>query len=1423
MDKRVLTTTGKSTMNSEVVVDKDAALSTAEAWGEWLAEQECIALQVYEIKPSQLVADQRREQGILRDYKGREILELLQNAADAAKKANKRGSVQVELTTTGLLVANTGVGFTTGGVSSLQTADLSPKRSKNSNLIGSKGLGFRSILNWSQHPVILSGALQLAYNTRYAEDLIGKLANRSELVRNELENEQAIGGSPIPLLPFPIHLDSDEIMSYVDDLDFLARCQVLKAQGYDTVIAMPFDRVHSFENAYEQLQQLRPEFLFFSEWIETLSVNIEGEQSETSLYDKTWNSLICDDETVVLSEQDLTTGSDTSQRWRLFSDQGEIPAELLRDSDDPDNYHLVVALQENGLAEPANLYSFFPTSIPLPLHALCHASLELEQNRKHLQEGGANRFVLHRLAEFLADIFEQQVTASGDDYRAIDLLAPANLLKDYPEDIRALQTKLIGEVKAKKILPAISGDLVFAEQASSLPSKVSDFGWLPETVFSTTVIARNYLDKCLFDKLGVGEIGGLEFERLMRGSELTIEQRASVALGLIDNNLGSEYCYKGLLLDAAGNELSEQDSIYLPGASLGEGMTFPDWANLKVLNDQLWGLLRSSRVRDSAKALSVFGVQEYSLVNLIAGLISSANRAVKTKDENMVRSALLSSLYELYRQYEKGEYRPGFPPNLNVFLLNQKNEWIGARQLYSSSGYSIAGDIVGRLYVKAPGKLVAKPSVFWGFGITPDALPDFLHWLGLETWPKVMNKKNVEATFLKFTSAQLKFPVVFAEGNSIIFKTIDDLPSNCNFQYVQSLDGIDDIVTSDSDAILAWLANDARLTTWLRPADSYGKLSFVPSGHHNDRVYKGELPSYIHWKIRNSPWLSSSDGKALAPVDCMVNDAAVAGLFPRPVRPSTEVMGEYSLNGSLLKHAWINAGVREGIEDLESEEIYALLAELPYKDPMGKLAKKLYNWLIKTVDFELDVTGENYLKFIEDGAVLAHKGDTPTYFPVKEAYHVDIEGFPSELLKSLPVACLLKKRGAEKVRRLFGVNVLDKVAVNEKVIHHSAAACTGVANNHFQLSKKYIEIYRHNHSAKPQLLRTFNRLELVVCSQVQSQITFKNEILTNHLPPWTYSIQADQLFVSCDPTKETDAYNPLLANTIGDAVASIFSLNEGTPFAQIYQCDEPSRPALLGKMLGDELDGDLDAMLQALNEEAAEQELPEPLATIGPVPAALPTVTSPNLTPEPTQPVITGTELGAGGWNVPPAIGIESVEHLPESPGTHVGFRVSGSGGGSGGGMSGGTAPISDGKAGESLAMLFEEEQGRFPLYIGHITGYETIAADLLSFRCARDKALFESGEDQSSALIERVIEAKEKWSGGRVRLTSNEVNTASEWREKYYIYRFTPINTASAEYELKMLNNPMSQLEAVASSIEISLDTASTSLQFRVYGKDIE
>jgi hypothetical protein len=1397
-------------------------------WETWLAARREMFQKKYLIDPEQLVADQRREHAISRDYQGREVLELLQNAADAASAASEPGRAHIELNTRGLIVANTGRPFTVGGVKSLQTPDLSPKHSKNSKFIGSKGLGFRSILNWTRHPIILSGELSLAFNIDFVHQLIQSLAEKSSQIGPVRGAEAKQYSFPVPLLPFPMHLSSGANRQFIENAELLARCEQLKALGFQTVIGMPFDRTAAYEHALTQVEVLRPEFLLFAEGLEELAVVVNTPSDDptrecVNYLQKTWRAEKEPDDRVYITELDHVSGDETQHCWRLYTKTGAIDKAMLQDEDDPESYHLVVAFQSEGLAKPDNLYSFFPTSIPLPVHALCHASLELEQNRKRIQDSAANAYVLECLAEFLAEKIELQGLISSDPHLPRQLIAPESLLHSYQVDIAAFQTAFVAALRKKKILPTISGELVSADVGIVFPRSLKTYDWLPAKWFPNVVFATDHQEQRLCKLLEVAELKGEQFVGLLQASDsLSREQRAAIAQGIIDENLNSSFCYQGLLLDAEGNVLQEDDRVYLPGGSIGEGLVFPEWAKIKILNEPLWKLLRGTRVRESAKKLAIFGVQEYALGALIAGLVSSANATVENHDENRVRGELLASLYKLYSSYDDPDERPSFPTNLNAIVLNKTGVWIPAKSAYFDVGYSSAGAITSALYKAAPEKLIAESRNYLTFGILEEQLFAFLSWLGVAEWPRLVKRNMVEAKFMDYALPKLEYPAIFSESDSYRFNNYGGLPSNCSFKHVLSLDGLDVILSAASSAILAWLAKDHRAAGWLQVDSKNGRLSFVPPGCQNERTYNGELASYIHWKIKTTLWLSSADDKPLAPVDCMVNDAAIAGIFPKPRPPNKSVIENYSITPEMLRLAWLNAGVRSGVEELDSEEIYGLLRELPVRDLDGKLVKKIYNWLIKSVDFPLNEQGVQYLAFIDNGEIYATLDGQQGYFPVKEAYHVDVEGFPQELVRSLPVANLPKKRGAEKVRRLFGINVLDKKAVNETVIGHRLAACTELANQHFQTSKRYIEIYRRSNSAKAVGQPVFERLQLRVCESIQNQIIFHGETLNNQMPAWSYSIQDDHLYICCEPLQASEPYHSLLADTIGEAIAAIFSVNDGDPFSKLYQCDERSRSKLLSKMVGDDLDDDLDAQLQRLKNESADHAIQEPVVTMGPVPMTPEKTVSnpppPSVPPEVASPS-TSSVVKPTGWNVPKAVIAESVEHVTQPPVKPIGTRVGGGGSGAGSNSSNSVVVKSDGRAGEELARLFEESQGRFPLEVWHITGSDTISADILSFRCDEDRVLFKSGEDQRAALVERVIEAKEKWSGGLVKLTDNELKAAAVWKGKYYIYRFKPIDTEASTYELKVLCNPLAHIEAVASSVEISLDRATSSEQFVVRG----
>ncbi|MBK6834258.1 MAG: ATP-binding protein [Bacteroidetes bacterium] len=107
------------------------------------------------------------EKGINNDYKGRQLLELIQNADDAESSIIK---IIIDTKESKLQIINEGIPFSFGGFQSLMVPNLSTKRKK--KYIGNKGLGFRSILNWSKKVTISSGGCVVSFSPEFAKKKI---------------------------------------------------------------------------------------------------------------------------------------------------------------------------------------------------------------------------------------------------------------------------------------------------------------------------------------------------------------------------------------------------------------------------------------------------------------------------------------------------------------------------------------------------------------------------------------------------------------------------------------------------------------------------------------------------------------------------------------------------------------------------------------------------------------------------------------------------------------------------------------------------------------------------------------------------------------------------------------------------------------------------------------------------------------------------------------------------------------------------------------------------------------------------------------------------------------------------------------------------------------------------------------------------
>jgi hypothetical protein len=207
--------------------DEQLPFAEPDEWHKYIQAELDAGEAAYAAKPAFLVRDFNDERQTRDDYAGRELLELIQNAADAASEVGGAGRVLIEVRKSGMFVANTGQAFRPSGVTSLMTAHLSDKPQRKKGLIGSKGLGFRAILNWSREPLISSGALEIAFSQTHAHKQVHSLTHKHRAIGRFLQTRQM---QPAPVLPFPLFGDHFDDLDK-DGLERLAYCRQLRSLG----------------------------------------------------------------------------------------------------------------------------------------------------------------------------------------------------------------------------------------------------------------------------------------------------------------------------------------------------------------------------------------------------------------------------------------------------------------------------------------------------------------------------------------------------------------------------------------------------------------------------------------------------------------------------------------------------------------------------------------------------------------------------------------------------------------------------------------------------------------------------------------------------------------------------------------------------------------------------------------------------------------------------------------------------------------------------------------------------------------------------------------------------------------------------------------------------------------------------------------
>lgn len=1368
-------------------VTNQRALSKSD-WEAWISEHRNAAFQSFCYEPERLIAEYNREKALTRDYVGREILELLQNAADAAEASAAFGSVRIELSPSYLIVANTGSPFTPEGIMSLRISDLSPKRHSRDNFIGNKGLGFRAVLNWSLQPIILSHNLAISYSPQYAEKVIKEFAEKDERIHHVLSNEFSYSGVwCAPLLRFPYSLADN---AHQDEL--FKRCLIVAEQGYDTVIGMPFDKQSSYEHALHQIDMLDACFLLFTNSLEYISIDVHEKYTKEWIREKNEQFTLLHES--FLNCSDLKKSNITNHKtssWEVYSTEENIPEELVEDKNDPSSYALVIARPIGNTKFIENLYSFFPTSVKFPVKFLCHATLELEQNRKHIQEKVSNIYILEQLAVFISRIIENIACEKNSPWEAIDAVSS---IPHMQNSVLGFKEKFLAIALSSRFYPTISGEVVTGCEALLLKGATSE--WLPAQIFPNVVELRDDNDWKFFETLAVPCLTANNFSLTIKNHAHILDKAERAGLiAWVKNRTGStDFCDPVLFIDSNGEMLSKGDKFYPPSEQVA--ISVPTWTKIKIVDQELWQEIRKqlydkNNLRDIVFYLEDFGIQEYAMLPIIRGIVKDAtqyiNGIANLDEKNAVRIELLSVLAGLYKD---AHFLTVNPP-LAVYVPTQSGEWKPASKVYIGEGFgTTVGKILQELFHGNVALLVA-PLELAHLSQEDSALlcKFYTSWLGIAEWPrKVQLELHPEQNFKAYAKKKWEYPLF--SGDTLICSSPDECHPRFNVESFEHLETI--LEKSPYHSIVAWLAKDSRFVSLSDFQDSNGYATAVKKNGRKPLRIDSAIPSYILWKIRTAPWVLASTGDTLAPEDCFMGESALEKMFPAPSPLTSEQERQFGLLPREVVTAFDVSGVVMSFGRLESDKIYEVLLALPRKDPMGKKARAFYRWLLAE-DFAPNMSGSAYIEFCAHGMIFCQKEGKELYAPVKDTLHVDVEGIPAQILTKENIAQFPKRRGAQKVRKIFGIQTVDKNHLREEVESFDKHHRSDSFASDYKQCLRYIVSLRQLQSPQHQANSAIKRTDLILASSLVKKVEYKGMATHHSLEAWDFVVQGDSIYILYH---DRDGSRSLLANAIGDALASISGIADGAQFSRIFECEEAARRCLTQKLAGEEYEEALQEMLGHGEAKTPRILLPfvEPKthnATIQTQPEQI--NSSPSEEYEPTiQDITLPLHLSDGVLTVTEITHTPSLQQPKGAVPMRVGSQAPSAKQGQGVSQ---LATQTKGEAGELLAFRFEETRGRFPLRVNHLTGYVAPGCDILSFATVEAKDAFLSTHE--AKYVARLIEAKMS-ADGTFELSENEVQAAEGWRDKYYVYCFRSLSAQREKRtELFILQSPLSTQEA--------------------------
>ena len=1356
---------------------KDKSL---EDWENWLNSELTKAENVYKEDPDRLISSYNREQSHIKDYHGRELLELIQNADDAGINFIGESKLVIKLFKNELYIANTGIPFSPEGIKSLMVSDISPKEALGEKYIGYKGLGFRSILGWASSVAIISGNAKVGFSRVGANKWLSQLMKsyKSIATRVKLYTEKTQKKMPVAVLEAPVCLNGS-----VEDKEFISLMKygsTLIEAKYDTSICISFHSEEIYDQIEKQIKSISSETLLFLQNISELVV-------ETPDFNNTW--IVERDENVV----EITVGDKESYIWNLYSKYGEIPDKLLVEDQIENKYEIKIAVPDQVSESPGRIFVYFPTKEEFPFSVIAHATFELSANRQHINDSEINQYISNELALLMANA-ASKIVRTNDPWFALSSFVPQSEHISMALDEFEFLEYLRDQLMTQKIVPNINCDFYSANELFRLKGDFDDL--LEKDNFSD--ITKYSDEDYLFEYLEIDHLLSEEFISRINiiSDTLSVENRAQFIYTFCSN-------YKNQNIDTPPDLLIDNNDNIIPGTDRttfpAERQKFqlPKWVPVKILNAQLIEYLKDlfdvEKTRDVRYELRLFGVQEYNLTTIVSNIIAASNKRIKKypEKENKLRIELVKALWYLYCSMENPVH---FQERTNVPLQSRNGSINDADKLYFGKEYD-CGLLTDYLYQNIEADILLGSPEKMGFDESNEKIEEFFKWLGVSDSPREITIERLNNTdFKDFVKFKVSNPAKFSDKTLTKEELLSENNRYFSLEGIQSIDHLEEILEkADHHAILTWIGNSYEIENWRRAGDVNGEFCYKPSNHRIHRPLEEIIPSYPVWLINTFPWMVTNGlNEKIPPNTCsttkVAKDLSPAIGYPA-INMDHELFENYEIDKTAVTTALARSGVVADFDDLPWSTFYKILFHLPDIDPKAKKAKSLYRSLItrSNIDDPAPI-GPDYEEFMSEGKMAGKKDGEIDYYQIEDLFYVENNTIPDHIAEHYPVVEIDRRRGAKKVNTLFGIEHLNTDVIQAEITDYDLHPMNNQFNSDLDRLRPYVYALRIDHDSTQAELRKIKKLRLLLCKSLKCTIVVNEEPISISIKSGKSLQQDDVAYLVTDKDHQSNLLqDELIASAVGEIITNQLKVDIGGEIARLLSCKSSNRDDLLNTILGSDGDeylirGKILFETQEIEEEPefdwSDEIYPENGQHAQGVETEENDETDNEIEEEEESDSITG-------------VIVEEEEHTPTQPSTITIAVVR---------KSGGRRKHSnhlrvDPDRAEELAIKFEEEQNRFPLSVSYLHGDFTPGCDILSFSSNQNKESFISSiqDNINYSLVDRFIEVKGSSSAkGSITLKGNEYKRAQKSKDKYYLYRiYEPTN---GEFELVELSDPLDE-----------------------------